>query len=124
MLVEISRQLKRVIEDFEIEALFRVTRTQARTMRTTLLATYSDVTDDLTLTWSLVGARTLGRISQGSVVGSEIQFSSEERRDAFVAQMDRGATPTEVLLGDPKKPWRVVVDDAFPKDSLPPAVGK
>jgi hypothetical protein len=124
VLVEICRQLKRVIEDFEIEALFRVTRSQARTMRTTLLASYSDVTDELTLTWALVGSRTLGRYSRDSLVGTEIQFGSEERRDAFAAQMERTGTPFATLLGDEEKPWRAAVSDAFPKESLPPAVGK
>jgi hypothetical protein len=55
ILIEISRQLGRVIEDFEIEALFRVTPTQARSIRSTLLATYSDDADTLTLTWSMRG---------------------------------------------------------------------
>jgi hypothetical protein len=124
VLVEISRQLKRVIEDFEIEALFRVTRTQARTMRTTLLASYSDVTDDLTLTWALVGARRLGRYSEDSLVGTEIQFGSEERRDAFASQLERSGTPFAILLGDQEKPWRAAVSDEFPKELLPPVAGK
>jgi hypothetical protein len=55
LLIEISRQLGRVIEDFEIEALLRVPRAKARAMRTTMLATFADDVDQLTQDWALRG---------------------------------------------------------------------
>jgi hypothetical protein len=119
ILIEISRQLHRVIEDFEIQALLRVSATQARSMRTTLLATYSDDADDLTLEWSLRDARTGRRRKVDSFTGTEIFLDSEDRRDAFVAYARRNGVPVEVVLGDDARPWQIVVGDAFPKDQLP-----
>lgn len=72
ILIEISRQLKRVIEDFEIQALFRVTLPSARAMRTTLLATYSDDAAELTLAWALRGARTGRRQRASSFTGTTV----------------------------------------------------
>lgn len=124
VLIEISRGLKRVINDFEIQALFRVTAAQAKAMRTTLLAMYSDDTDELTLAWSLEEARTLGRLDVGAFTGTEIQFNSKERRDSFLAQNERAGVKVEVLLGDEARPWRAAVGDAFPKANLPSLSGK
>lgn len=120
LLVELSRALGRVIEDFEVEALFRVTASQARTMRSTLLATYRDVTDELTVEWSLRGAKSDGRREVDGLTGTAIRFTTEERRDAFAAQMARTGTASEILLGEAEAPWTVVVGDAFPADKLPP----
>lgn len=119
ILIEISRQLNRVIEDFEIQALFRVTLTSARTMRTTLLATYSDDADELTMAWSLRGARTDGRRKASSFTGTVIVFESEDRRNAFVDNLQRSGIDIELILGDDAKPWQVIVGDAFPKSQLP-----
>ncbi len=83
VLIEVSRQLGRVIEDFEIQALFRVSQSTARSMRTTLLATYSDDTDALTLDWSLRGARQDGREKTAEFTGTAIVLTSEDRRDAL-----------------------------------------
>lgn len=119
VLIEISRQLKKVIEDYEIQALFRVTTAQARAMRTTLLATYSDATDVLTLGWSLVGAKNLGRANVDKVVGTKLQFASEDRRDAFIEQNERAGIAVAVILGDAARPFQAVVADDFPSADLP-----
>jgi hypothetical protein len=119
ILIELSRQLKRVIEDFEIQALFRVTLPSARAMRATLLATYSDDADELTLAWALRTARSSRRQKASSFTGTTVLFESEDRRDAFVDNVQRSGVDVEVVLGDAKKPWQVVVGDAFPKDQLP-----
>ncbi|MFB2554283.1 hypothetical protein [Herbiconiux liangxiaofengii] len=119
LLLEISQELGRVIDDVEIEALFRVSRSQARTMRTTLLASYSDITDDLTVDWALNDAHRNGRKTVGEVNGTVIRFSSEQKRDAFVSQMDRSGIDTEMVHDDEKAPWAVVVSDAFPRNRLP-----
>jgi hypothetical protein len=120
LLLEISKALGRVVEDFEIEALFRISRPQARTMRTTLLATYSDTTDDLTVDWSLIGARRGARTKATSFTGTAIRMSSEEKRDAFVSQMGRWGVETEQIYDDAKSPWKLIVGDEFPPDRLPP----
>jgi hypothetical protein len=119
ILIEISRQLNRVIEDFEIQALFRVPLTSARTMRTTLLATYTDDADQLTMAWSLRGARTEGRRKESSFTGTVVVFDSQDRRDAFVENVQRSGVDIDVVLGDDAKPWQVIVGDAFPKNQLP-----
>jgi hypothetical protein len=119
ILIEISRQLNQVIEDFEIQALFRVTLPAARAMRSTLLATYSDDADKLTLAWALRDARVDGREKYDSVKGEVIVFDSEDKRDAFLANVERSGVPVRKMLGDPEKPWKVVVGDSFPKDQLP-----
>jgi len=119
LLIEISRQLHRVIEDFEIQALLRVTLRAARSMRSTLLATYTDDADELTLAWSLRGARTGGRTKTDSFTGTEITLTSPDRRDAFVEHLERSGIGVETILGDPKQPWKVVVSDDFPKAQLP-----
>ena len=120
ILIEISRQLNRVIEDFEIQALFRVPLASARAMRTTLLATYADDADKLTLAWSLREARTAGRRRATGFIGTVIVFESEDRRDAFIDNVERSGVDVEVILGDAAKPWQVVVGDAFAQDLLPP----
>lgn len=119
LLLEISRELGRVIDDVEIEALFRVSRSQARTMRTTLLASYSDITDDLTVDWALKDARRGARKTVGDVNGTLIRFSSEQKLNAFLSQMERSGTDTELVYDDKRSPWAVVVSDAFPRDRLP-----
>lgn len=121
VLIEISRQLKRVIEDFEIQALFRVTAAQARSMRTTLLATYSDDADDLTIDWSLIGAKNRGRRHGDAFTGTAIEFTAEDRRDAFVASAQRVGVHVELVLGEPSKPWMLIVGDEFPSQKLPSA---
>jgi hypothetical protein len=124
ILIELSRELGRVVEDFEIQALFRVTLGQARAMRTMLLATYSDDADDLTLAWSLRGAHTGPRRRGETFSGTVIVFGAEDRRDAFVAHVEREGIDVEVILGDDSAPWQVLVGDAFPRDQLPhPASG-
>jgi hypothetical protein len=121
ILIEISRQLERVIEDFEIQALLRVTMSAARAMRTTLLSTYSDDADKLTLAWALRGARTTPkRTKADAFTGPTIVFESKDRRDAFVDNVQRSGVPVQVIHGDLAMPWKVVVGDAFPKAQLPP----
>lgn len=120
LLIEISRELGRVIEDFEIQCLYRVTLTQAKSMRTTLLATYLDDTDELTLAWSLVDATRQGRRDVGKLNGKVIVFTSEERRDAFFEQAQRLGASVAVVHGDPATPFQVVVGDDFPTAKLPP----
>lgn len=119
VLIEISRQLHRVIEDFEIQALFRVTAAQARSMRTTLLATYSDDADDLTIDWSLAGAKNRGRRRGDTFAGTAIEFSAEDRRDAFLAAAQRVGIHVEVVLGEASRPWLLLVGDEFPAAKLP-----
>ncbi len=119
ILIEISRQLGRVVEDFEIQALFRVTLAQARAMRTTLTATYADDANELTLAWSLRGARKNGRRKADTFVGTLIVFPSEEHRDAFDDQVERAGIDVQVIYDDEANPWQVVVGDAFPKTQLP-----
>ncbi len=121
VLIEISRQLRRVIEDFEIQALFRVTAAQAKSMRTTLLATYSDDADDLTIDWSLTGAKNRGRRRGDMFAGTAVEFTAEDRRDAFLASAQRVGVHVELLLGDASKPWLLLVGDEFPAGKLPTA---
>lgn len=121
VLIEISRQLRRVIEDFEIQALFRVTAAQAKSMRTTLLATYSDDADDLTIDWSLTGAKNRGRRRGDTFAGTAVEFTAEDRRDAFLASAQRVGVHVELLLGDASKPWLLLVGDEFPAGKLPTA---
>lgn len=119
ILIEISRQLGRVVEDFEIQALFRVAPPQARSMRTTLLATYSDDADALTLAWSMRGAQQLGRINVDGLNGTKVRLESEDRRDALVAYARRTGVEVGVVTDDDAHPWAVVLGDGFPKADLP-----
>ena len=118
LLLEVSRELQRVIEDYEIEALFRVSRSQARSMRTTLLATYSDAVDPMTMTWSLTEA-TRGKRTKGRrVAGETIGFDSGQKRDAFVACLERSGYEVEILHDDETR-WQVIVGYQFPRAQLP-----
>lgn len=119
ILLEVSRKLARVIEDFEIEALFRVNASQARAMRTALLATYPDVTNALALAWSLVDAHASGRQKGRTFTGTVIAFAAEDRRNAFSDYTKRLGMRVEQLLGDASQPWRLLVSDDFPKSALP-----
>lgn len=119
VLIEVSRQLQRVIEDFEIQALFRVSASQARTMRTALLATYPDLTNELSLSWSLVDSYTNGRQKGRGFTGTVVVFADADRRDGFAAYCKRLGIGVEDLLGNEELPWRLLVSDDFPKDSLP-----
>jgi hypothetical protein len=120
LLIEISRQLDRVIEDFEIQALLRVPMAAARSMRTTLLATYTDDVDRLTQSWALRGAKTGNRVkSDSGWPGTTVTLTSEDRRDVFVDLLQRRGVPVEVVFGDDKHPWAVIVGDEFPKKDLP-----
>lgn len=119
VLVEISKALGRVVEDYEIEALFRVTASQARAMRLTLLASYADVTDELTIRWALVDATTGERRSTETFTGPQIEFASEDRLRAFVSQMRRAGIDVEVVHDEEATPWLVVVGDDFPENQLP-----
>jgi len=124
VLIEISRQLKRVIEDFEIQALFRVTAAQAKAMRTTLLATYSDDADDLTLDWSLIGARNRGRRRVDAFTGTAVEFTAEDRQNAFAAAAQRVGVRVARVVGDQAMPWLLVVGDEFPQAKLPTVSSK
>jgi hypothetical protein len=119
MLFEICVQLERVIEDFEIQALFRVTATQARAMRKTLLATHSDEANRLDRAWSLVGATTAARRKGRTVTGEVIVFKDEDRQHAFIAYAERIGIAVEPVLGEGDKPWQVIVSDDYPADRLP-----
>ncbi len=120
LLIEISRQLGRVIEDFEIEALLRVPRAKARAMRTTMLATYADDVDQVTQAWALRGARKGERVkTDEGWTGSTVVLASEDRRDQFVDLLERRGIPVSVILGDAKRPWLVAVGDDFPAAELP-----
>ncbi|MEV8239353.1 hypothetical protein AB0O90_03885 [Microbacterium testaceum] len=118
LLLEISRELGRVVDDAEIQALFRVSRSQARAMRTTLLASYSDITDDLTVYWALKDASNGGRKKVGDVNGTLVRLSSEQKLEAFLSQMERLGVPTETMT-DSRSGWAVVVSDAFDRQRLP-----
>jgi hypothetical protein len=119
ILIEVSRELGRVIEDFEIQALFRVSPAQARAMRTALLATYPDVVNDLSLAWSVVDAFCDGRKKGRSWAGTVVVFAAEDRRNAFADYARRLGADVEELLGDAERPWRLLVSDTFPKGQLP-----
>jgi hypothetical protein len=88
-------------------------------MRTALLATYPDLTNDLSLAWCLVDAYIDGRRRGRSVAGSVVVFPDVERREAFSAYAKRLGIAVEELLGDEKQPWKLVVSDQFPKELLP-----
>lgn len=119
LLFEICVRLERVIEDFEIQALFRVTETQARAMRKMLLATHTDEANRLDHAWSLVGARRAGRRKGAKVTGEVIVFDDEDRRNAFTAFAARTGIEVERVLGEGDKPWQVIVADDYPADQLP-----
>ncbi|HEX2145879.1 MAG TPA: hypothetical protein VHG10_15380 [Glycomyces sp.] len=119
ILVEICRQLERMIEDFEIQALFRVTATQARSMRTALQAAHSDIADELDLHWSLRGAKNPKRRKGDSFTGEVIVFATEDRRDAFIRYAERSGIAVEPIRGEADKPWQVIVSDDLPRDRLP-----
>jgi hypothetical protein len=119
MLFEVCIQLERVIEDFEIQALFRVTATQARAMRKTLLATHSDEANRLDHAWSLVGATTAARRKGRTVTGEVIVFKDEDRQHAFIAYAERTGIAVEPVLGEGDQPWQVIVSDDYPADRLP-----
>jgi hypothetical protein len=121
LLLEISRELGRVIDDSEIEALFRVPRSQARSMRTTLLATYSDITDELSLKWALLDAKNDGRKTVDHVNGTALRFETEGQRDAFISQTKRMGYATAKILGDATVEWGLVVADDFHHISMPEA---
>jgi hypothetical protein len=119
MLFEVCNQLQRVIEDFEIQALFRVTETQARAMRRMLLATHSDEANRFDHAWSLVGATTAARRKGRKVTGEVIVFQDEDRQSAFMAYAGRTGIAVERVLGEGDKPWQVIVSDDYPADRLP-----
>jgi hypothetical protein len=119
LLFEICIRLERVIEDFEIQALFRVTVTQARAMRRMLLATHTDEANRLDHAWSLVGARRDGRRKGAKVTGEVIVFDDKDRRNAFTAFAARTGIQFERVLGDGEKPWQVIVADDYRTDRLP-----
>lgn len=108
-----------MVEDYEIQALLRVTPTAARSLRNTLLATYSDDADDLTLAWALTGAHRGTRVNADGIKGTELVFTGEDRRDAFIEHAARIADAARALLGDDAHPWRAVVSDDFPLIDLP-----
>jgi hypothetical protein len=119
ILIEISRQLGRIIEDFEIQALFRVAPPLARSMRTTLLATYSDDADALTVKWLMRGARQLDRVTVDGLNGTKVALNSEDRRDALIAYAGRTGVEVRVVTDDNAHKWAVVLADDFPKADLP-----
>lgn len=120
LLIEISRQLGRVIEDFEIEALLRVSRSKARAMRTTMLATFGDDVDHLTQDWALRGARKGKRVrTDAGWTGTTVSLASDDRRDRFVDLLERRGIPVAVVHDDASRPWLVVVGDQFPTGELP-----
>jgi hypothetical protein len=119
ILLEICRQLDRMIEDFEIQALFRVTATQARAIRAALQAAHSDDANELDLNWSLRGAKNTKRRKGDSFTGEVIVFAAEDRMDAFVAYAERAGIEIEVVRGEADKPWQVIVGEGFPRDRLP-----
>jgi hypothetical protein len=120
LLIEISRQLGRVIEDFEIEALLRVSRSKARAMRTTMLATFGDDVDHLTQDWALRGARKGGRVkTDAGWTGTTVSLASEDRRDRLVDLLERRGIPVAIVYDDAPHPWSVVIGDEFPAEELP-----
>jgi hypothetical protein len=119
ILIEISRGLGRVIEDFEIQALLRVSQPQARAMRNNLIATYSDYADQLTVSWATSDARQAGRVKGSDFTGTVVVFDTEDKRDALVAYARRLGAGVEVLLGEATTPWRALFSDDFPADRLP-----
>lgn len=120
ILIEISRQLGRVIEDFEIQALLRVPPPHARSMRTTLLATYSDDANALTLAWAKVGSRQLKRVEIDGLAGPKCVFESEDRRNAYTDFLARSGIDYRLITDDDAHPWSVVVSDDLPSSDLPP----
>ena len=120
LLIEISRQLGRVIEDFEIEALLRVPRSKARAMRTTMLATFADDVDQLIQDWALRGAHKGGRVkTDEGWTGTTVTLASVDRRDRFVDLLERRGIPLAIVHGDAEHPWSVVIGDQFPAKELP-----
>jgi hypothetical protein len=119
ILIEICRQLRRMVEDFEIQALMRVTTTQARAIRTALQAAHSDDAAELDLHWSLRGAKNHKRRKGTAFTGEVIVFAAEDRRDAFIAYAERSGIEIEPIQGEAGAPWQVVVGAGFPRDRLP-----
>lgn len=119
LLIEVSRQLGRLIEDFEIQALFRLPRSSAGSLAKMLMATYTDDADQLLLAWSLRGAKQ-GERTEEDFLGTEIRFTAANRRDAFIALQERSGIRVQAVRGDPERPWLVIVGDEFPTKDLPP----
>lgn len=120
LLIEVSRELGRLIEDFEVQAILRVTPSAARSIRRNLVATYADDASDIAIRWALRGAVRGDRIKYLGNIGTEVQLDSRERRDEFVVHAPRLAAGVVVLAGLSSAPWRVWVPDAFAQDLLPP----
>ena len=119
LMIEVSRKLGRLVEDFEIEALLRLTSGLAKSVRRTLVATYTDAAAELLERWSLKGARGKGRRKVDDFAGEAISFADEDRRDAFVEAQEKVGIPVQVVHGEADNPWMVVVGDEFPTDKLP-----
>jgi pimeloyl-ACP methyl ester carboxylesterase len=119
LMIEVSRKLGRLVEDYEIEALLRLTSGLAKSVRRTLVATYTDIAAELLETWSLKGSRARGRLKGDDFAGEAISFADEDRRDAFVEAQEKVGIPVQVVHGDADSPWMVIVGDEFPADRLP-----
>lgn len=113
LLLEICRALGRVVDDREVQALLRVGAMQARSIRRSLLATFSDSTDELVTAWALDGATNAGRRKGDTYAGTAVVFGSKEKRDAFIAELTRSGFSCDVDEGDRLHPWVALVGDEF-----------
>lgn len=113
LLMDVSKELGRLLSDIEIGALMRVTMSNARRWHRELLAVYADEANPLALNWSLAGARLCGRGKENGVVGNKVAVSNKEKIATLVHQIGRLGFDAVVLHGEPKEPHLVLISDAF-----------
>jgi hypothetical protein len=123
LLAFVSRALGRLLTEDEISALLRITTSAARAVRRNMLAVYDDL-PVLALKSAFEGARRDGRGSAGDIKdGYRVRFSTTERMEIAVTELDRQGFLREVLESSGTR-HVLLIDQTFPIGNAIPASRK
>lgn len=109
-----SRELGRLVDRSEIEALLRVPAAAAGSVLKLMIATYTDDAGPLQIAWCLQGAYSDGVGTHGPITdGNRVVLADRDRLESLVESLHRDGVNAVAKTDEPELRNLVVVDANF-----------
>lgn len=114
LMINVSRELGRLVDRTEIEALLRIPAAAAGSVHKLMVATYTDDAGPLQIAWCLQGAYEDGVGTHGPVTdGHRVVLADRDRLETLAECLSRDGVVVVVKTNEPELRHLVVIDQEF-----------
>ena len=114
LMINVSRELGRLVDRSEIEALLRIPAAAAASVLKLMVATYTDDAGPLQIAWCLQGAYSDGVGTHGPIAdGSRVVLADRDRLEGLLESLHRDGVNVVAKTDEPELRNLVVIDAGF-----------